>query len=85
MHSLPCIAFTNMPPGASFGRQWLRCESCSAGCAGWRLQCWLQHRRSMPIAVRVVNDRDYAAWLDQAKKKFATDDSRPARNIVAAK
>ena len=39
----------------------------------------------MPIAVRVVNDRDYAAWLDQAKKKFATDDSRPARNIVAAK
>jgi cytochrome c oxidase subunit II len=39
----------------------------------------------MPIAVRVVNDRDYAAWLDQAKKKFATDDSRPATNVVAAK
>jgi cytochrome c oxidase subunit 2 len=39
----------------------------------------------MPIAVRVVNDRDYAAWLDQAKKKYATDDSRPATNLVAAK
>jgi cytochrome c oxidase subunit 2 len=39
----------------------------------------------MPIAVRVVNDREYANWLEQAKKKFATDDSRPARNIVAAK
>jgi cytochrome c oxidase subunit II len=26
----------------------------------------------MPITVRVVNDRDYAAWLDQAKKKFAS-------------
>jgi cytochrome c oxidase subunit 2 len=39
----------------------------------------------MPIAVRVVNDRDYAAWLEQAKKKFATDDSRPATNVVAAK
>jgi len=38
----------------------------------------------MPIAVRVENDREYAAWLEQAKKKFATDDSRPARNIVAA-
>ena len=25
----------------------------------------------MPITVRVVNDRDYAAWLDQAKKKFS--------------
>jgi cytochrome c oxidase subunit 2 len=25
----------------------------------------------MPIAVRVVSDKDYAAWLEQAKKKFA--------------
>jgi cytochrome c oxidase subunit 2 len=39
----------------------------------------------MPIAVRVVNDRDYTAWLDQAKKKYATDDTRPATNLVAAK
>ncbi len=39
----------------------------------------------MPIAVRVVNDRDYTAWLDQAKKKYATDDSRPAMDVVAAK
>jgi cytochrome c oxidase subunit 2 len=39
----------------------------------------------MPIAVRVVNDRDYAAWLDQAKKKYAADDSRPDTNLVAAK
>jgi cytochrome c oxidase subunit 2 len=39
----------------------------------------------MPIAVRVVNDRDYTAWLDQAKKKYAADDSRPATNVVAAK
>jgi cytochrome c oxidase subunit II len=39
----------------------------------------------MPIEVRVVNDKDYAAWLDQAKKKYATDDSRPAANVVAAK
>jgi cytochrome c oxidase subunit 2 len=38
----------------------------------------------MPIEVRVVNDKDYAAWLDEAKKKYATDDSRPT-NVVAAK
>ena len=31
----------------------------------------------MPIAVRVVSEQDYAAWLEQAKKKFADDDSRP--------
>ena len=27
----------------------------------------------MQIAVRVVSDADYTAWLDQAKKKFASD------------
>ena len=25
----------------------------------------------MPIAVRVVSERDYAAWLEEAKKKYA--------------
>ena len=39
----------------------------------------------MPIAVRVVNDREYAAWLDQAKKKYAVDDGAPATTLVAAK
>src|SRR5512141_683113 len=29
----------------------------------------------MPIAIHVVSDRDYTAWLEQAKKKYATDDS----------
>jgi cytochrome c oxidase subunit 2 len=29
----------------------------------------------MPIAVRVVNDQAYAAWLADAKKKFARDDA----------
>jgi len=38
----------------------------------------------MPIEVQVLNDKDYAAWLEQAKKKFATDDSRPAKTQVAA-
>ena len=38
----------------------------------------------MPLAVRVVSDKEYSAWLDQAKKKFATDDSvRPAAVAVA--
>jgi len=39
----------------------------------------------MPIEVRVVSEKDYTAWLDQAKKKYAADDVRPATNIVAAK
>jgi cytochrome c oxidase subunit 2 len=37
----------------------------------------------MPIAVHVMNDKDYAAWLDQAKKKFAMDDSKPT-SVAAA-
>jgi cytochrome c oxidase subunit 2 len=28
----------------------------------------------MPIAVRVVSDQAYAAWLEEAKKKFATNE-----------
>jgi cytochrome c oxidase subunit II len=31
----------------------------------------------MPIAVRVVSEADFAAWLDQAKKKYARTDSAP--------
>jgi cytochrome c oxidase subunit 2 len=37
----------------------------------------------MPIAVRVVKDADFNAWVEQAKKKFARDDSSPV--AVAAK
>ena len=38
----------------------------------------------MPIMVRVVNVKDYAAWLEQAKKKFATDGSRPTAVAAGA-
>ncbi len=37
----------------------------------------------MPIAVRVVKDADFNAWVEQAKKKYARDDSSPV--TVAAK
>ena len=39
----------------------------------------------MPIAVHVVSQKDYTAWLEQAKKKYAsTDDGAPAKTTVAA-
>lgn len=38
----------------------------------------------MPIAVRVVNERDYAAWLEQAKQKFADNDASRATAVAAA-
>ena len=38
----------------------------------------------MPIAVHVVSEKDYTAWLDQAKKKFANDDSAVPKNAIAA-
>jgi cytochrome c oxidase subunit II len=38
----------------------------------------------MPIAVRVVNDADFAAWVAQAKQKFAADDKVPANTFAAA-
>jgi len=38
----------------------------------------------MPIAVRVVSEKDYTAWLDQAKKKYADDNKAPANAVAAA-
>jgi cytochrome c oxidase subunit 2 len=38
----------------------------------------------MPIAVRVVSEKDYTAWLDQAKKKYASDDSVRLTAVAAA-
>jgi cytochrome c oxidase subunit II len=37
----------------------------------------------MPIAVRVVSDSDFAAWISQAKQKFAGVESAP-KNVFAA-
>ena len=35
----------------------------------------------MPIAVRVVNESDFTAWVDEAKKKFAGVESRAAEHL----
>jgi cytochrome c oxidase subunit II len=37
----------------------------------------------MPIVVHVVSDKDYTAWLDGAKKKYATDDTPPTAVAAA--
>jgi cytochrome c oxidase subunit 2 len=39
----------------------------------------------MPIAVRVVSEQAYAAWTEEAKKKFALDDAAPAAKVAAAR
>ena len=38
----------------------------------------------MPIAVHVVSEKEYTAWLEQAKKKFADDNVVPKNAIAAA-
>ncbi len=38
----------------------------------------------MPIAVRVVSEQAFAAWVEEAKKKFAQDDGVPPTNVAAA-
>ena len=38
----------------------------------------------MPITVRVVSDQAYAAWISDAKKKFASDDSRATKVATVA-
>jgi cytochrome c oxidase subunit II len=38
----------------------------------------------MPITVRVVSDQAYSAWLEDAKKKFASDERVPATSVASA-
>jgi cytochrome c oxidase subunit 2 len=38
----------------------------------------------MPIAVRVVNDAEFAAWVAQAKHDFGFNDKAPANTFAAA-
>jgi cytochrome c oxidase subunit 2 len=38
----------------------------------------------MPIAVRVVNDQEFAAWVETAKKKFATAPANSFASVGAA-
>jgi cytochrome c oxidase subunit 2 len=38
----------------------------------------------MPIAVRVVSDSDFTAWVASAKQKYATEDSVPPDTFAAA-
>jgi cytochrome c oxidase subunit II len=38
----------------------------------------------MPIAVRVVSEQAFSAWVEDAKKKYARDDIVPPTNVAAA-
>ena len=38
----------------------------------------------MPIAVHVVSDQAYAAWLEESKKKYAQDGAVPTNRLAAA-
>jgi cytochrome c oxidase subunit 2 len=38
----------------------------------------------MPIEVRVVSEQAFAAWLDEAKKKYATHEPKGAPSLAAA-
>jgi len=38
----------------------------------------------MPISVHVVSEKEYSAWLDMAKKKFAMDDGSEAKSVAAS-
>lgn len=43
-----------------------------------------QNHAFMPIAIRVVSEEKYAAWLEEAKKKYASIESAPATSVAAA-
>lgn len=57
------VWFRANEPGTYYGQ-------CSELCGG--------RHAFMPIAVRVVSDQDFAAWINQAKQKFASSMPAPA-------
>lgn len=52
-------------------RTWFRAEKTGTFYGQCSELCGARHA-FMPITVRVVSDEEYASWLAQAKKKFAT-------------
>ena len=38
----------------------------------------------MPIAVRAVSEQAFSAWVEEAKKKYARDETPPATTVAAA-
>jgi heme/copper-type cytochrome/quinol oxidase subunit 2 len=36
----------------------------------------------MPIAVRVVSEEAFKAWVEGARKKFSRDDTTPATTVA---
>jgi cytochrome c oxidase subunit 2 len=38
----------------------------------------------MPIAVRAVSEQAFAAWVEEAKKRYARDEIPPSTNVAAA-
>jgi cytochrome c oxidase subunit 2 len=61
---------------------WFRAERTGTYYGQCSQLCGRDHA-FMPIEVRVLSDADYKAWLADAKKKFASDDSRPTAVAAA--
>jgi cytochrome c oxidase subunit II len=38
----------------------------------------------MPIAVRVVNEQAFATWVEQAKQRYARDQTAPPTSVASA-
>lgn len=58
-------------------RTWFKAEKTGVFYGQCSELCGSRHA-FMPIAVRVVSEQDFAAWLETAKKKFAANDQGSA-------
>jgi cytochrome c oxidase subunit 2 len=66
---------TDAVPGR-VNETWFKADRTGVFYGQCRELCGVDHA-FMPIEVRVVTDQEYAAWLADAKKKFASTDGRP--------
>jgi cytochrome c oxidase subunit 2 len=73
MHSwgVPSLGFTMDAIPGRLNEIWFKAERAGVYYGQCRELCGQRHAY-MPIAVRAVSDAEYAAWLVEAKKKFAS-------------
>ncbi len=84
IHSWTVPAFGSKIDGVPgrISRTWFKAEHTGTFYGQCSELCGKDHAR-MPIAVRVVTDEEYAAWLEQAKKQFAVNEPAPANTGAA--
>jgi cytochrome c oxidase subunit II len=80
--ALPAFGVKRDAVPGRINETWFKAEKTGTYYGQCSELCGIKHA-FMPITVNVVTEEEYAKWLDEAKQKFALEDSKT--NIKIAK